>query len=155
MATLLVSIGTFVVYAICVFFLAIGGLSMTDTGQTFETMFNNFFGTVIPSIAVGAFDILTALVVIGIPQCVIWAFRSSFHEGKLYDIPIDCILMAIFPMLYVHWNPGDKFCVLLALIGYLIPTGVLWLNTILLRLGKNGLNGMESPRKKTDSKSSR
>ena len=52
MATLLVSIGTFVVYAICVFFLAIGGLSMTDTGQTFETMFNNFFGTIIPSIAV-------------------------------------------------------------------------------------------------------
>ena len=52
MATLLVSIGTFVVYAICVFFLAIGGLSMTDTGQTFETMFNIFFGTIIPSIAV-------------------------------------------------------------------------------------------------------
>lgn len=83
------------------------------------------------------------------------AFRRSFHEGKLYDIPIDCILMAIFPMLYVSWNPGDKFCVLLALIGYLIPTGVLWLNTILLRLGKNGLNGMESPRKKTGSKISR
>ena len=57
MATLLISIGTFIVYSICVIVLAIGGLSMTSAGQTFETMFNNFFGTVIPSIAVGAFDI--------------------------------------------------------------------------------------------------
>lgn len=49
MATLLISIGTFIVYSICVIVLAIGGLSMTSAGQTFETMFNNFFGTVIPS----------------------------------------------------------------------------------------------------------
>ena len=144
MATLLISIGTFIVYSICVIVLAIGGLSMTSAGQTFETMFNNFFGTVIPSIAVGAFDIFTFLI-----------FRIEFHEGKLRDIPIDCVLMAIVPMLYVHWNPGDNFCLLLALIGYLIPTGVMWMNTILLRLGKNGLDGRESQYKKTDGRVSR
>lgn len=148
MATLLVAIGTFVVYAFCVFILAIGGLSMTSAGQTFETMFNNFFGEVIPSIAVGVFDVFTFFIIVVIPQLIIWCFRIEFHEGKLRDIPIDCVLMAIMPMLYVHWNPGDKFCVLLALIGYLLPTCVMWFNTILLRLGKNGLDGRESQYKK-------
>ena len=118
-------------------------------------MFNNFFGAIIPSIAVGAFDIVMALIVIGIPQMIILSFRIEFHEGKLYDIPIDCALMALAPMLFVHWNPGDNFCVLLALILYLIPTGVMWLNTILLRLGKNGLDGRDSQYKKVDGKVSR
>ena len=95
MATLLISIGTFIVYSICVIVLAIGGLSMTSAGQTFETMFNNFFGTVIPSIAVGAFDIFTFLIFVAILQTIIWCFRIEFHEGKLRDIPIDCVLMAI------------------------------------------------------------
>lgn len=155
MATLFISIGTFIVYSICVIVLAIGGLSMTSAGQTFETMFNNFFGTVIPSIAVGAFDIFTFLIFVAILQTIIWCFRIEFHEGKLRDIPIDCVLMAIVPMLYVHWNPGDNFCLLLALIGYLIPTGVMWMNTILLRLGKNGLDGRESQYKKADGRAAR
>lgn len=132
MGTILVAIGTYIVYAICAIVLAVAGLGTTKPGQGILTTINDFLSIGLPNVMVCIFDVLLAIPFLVIPEMIVVCICAIVTDGKLRRLPIAGLGLIIVPIWYNNINQGiqgarDKaFCTLLALIVFLAAAGFLW-----------------------------